>query len=38
MVKLYVSLINKGRWTLDKVPSPWHDAVAAELEKQKSAE
>lgn len=38
MVKLYVDLINKGLWTLDKVPAIWHDKVAAELEKQNSQE
>lgn len=33
MVKVYVSLIKKGMWTLERVPEPWHDAVAAELAK-----
>lgn len=32
MVKLYVSLIKQGLWTLERVPERWREAVAAELE------
>lgn len=32
MVKLYVSLIKRGLWTIDKVPAKWVDAVKAILE------
>lgn len=35
MVNLYVSLIRKGLWTLDRVPEPWHAAVEAELAEEK---
>ena len=31
MVKVYVSLIRKDLWTLERVPEPWHDDVEAAL-------
>ena len=33
MVKLFVSLIKKGKMTLDEVPVKWREAVRKELEK-----
>ena len=33
MVKLYIDLINKGLWTIDKVPAVWRIKVQEELAK-----
>ena len=31
MVNLYVSLINKGLWTIERVPTLWREEVQAIL-------
>lgn len=38
MVNFYVKRIRDGKMTLDQVPKKWHDAVAAELEKEQTKE
>ena len=34
MVSLYIGLINKDLWTLERVPAQWRDAVEAALANQ----
>lgn len=34
MVKIYVSLIRKGKMTLDEVPEKWREAVRKALEEE----
>ena len=36
MVKLYADLVEKGRRTIDQVPSRWRAAVEEELERRQN--
>lgn len=33
MVKIYADLIDKGEWTLERVPLKWREAVEEELKR-----